>query len=60
MVTSLRAPLVIGQPNELTRRVAVSGVGAPEIDPLLTPGKTLYVAGDGVQALLDRGALVLA
>jgi hypothetical protein len=60
MATTLRAPLVIGNASELTRRVVVVGVGAPDIDPILTPRTTLYVNGDGVQALLDRGVLSLA
>lgn len=60
MSNPLAAPLVIGDPSAPTRRVMVMGVGATAIDPLLAPGKALYVSGDGVQALLDAGVLVLA
>ena len=60
MSNSLLHPLVIGEANELVRRVWVVGVGAPDIDPLLKPGRALYVTGDGVQALLDAGVLVLS
>lgn len=59
MSNALAAPLVIGDTSERTRRVMVVGVGAPDIDPLLQAGKALYVSGDGVQALLDSGVLVL-
>lgn len=53
-------PVVIGNANALIQRVWVAGHGGPEHPPLLQVGQAYYVAGDGVQALLDSGVLTLA